>query len=452
MALEMIFRGATVVSPTGRRQADVGVENGKIVVVGDCSSLRAREEINAEAQLLLPGLIDPHVHLRTPGGTHKEDFYTGTLAAASGGVTTVLDMPNTSPPTTTRARLAEKRALVSGLSVVDFGLYLGATHDNHAELRAAEEDETPFVGIKIFMGASTGELLVSDPDALEAHFVHTRRLVAVHAEDEQILKVTAEVAREHHLTRTHAELRPPAAAVKAVATAVELALKHACPLHICHVSTEVELALLQAISPQLVSCEASPHHLLLNETLEETLGHYVKVNPPLRAESDRLALWEAVRSGRVEVLGTDHAPHLKAEKEQDYGRAPSGIPHLDTSYRSMMWAVQQGWLSLEKLVALGSANPARIFGLMSKGQIAEGFDADLILVDAGEAQVLTEAGLYTRCGWSPFLGWKLPPKPAGVWVRGVQVAAFGKVIRPEHRGREVQAQALPPRSDEASQS
>lgn len=437
MPYDWVLKGATLVRPEGRIQADLAVEGGRIAHIASHISGPARQEIDGTGHVLIPGLIDPHVHLRTPGHTHKEDFHTGTLAAVSGGTTTVLDMPNTSPPTTTRALLQEKRALAQAMTVADFGLYLGATSDNVEELQRAEETEN-FAAIKVFMGASTGSLLVTDPDALEALFSRTRALIAVHAEDEEILRQVAESYQEHHIPASHSALRPPSAAAQAVSVAYELALTHAHRLHVCHASTEVELQILATAPKDLVTVEASPHHLLLTDALETTLGNYAKVNPPLRAESDRRALWQALRRGEIQVFGTDHAPHLRSEKERPYAQAPSGLPQLDTSLISLLHAVQQGWMTLEQLVTLGSANPARIFGIPHKGRLEVGCDADLVLLSNAVARPLTEEDLYTRCGWSPFLGWKLPQKPAAVWVRGVQVAANGKILDTGFRGREVQ--------------
>lgn len=436
MRCDVMFRGVTVVRPEGTFQADVAVAGGRIEAIGPQLPDSQSPEVNGTGRILIPGLIDPHVHLRTPGNTHKEDFHTGTLAAVSGGVTCVLDMPNTSPPTTTRALLQEKRALARGMSVADFGLYLGATSDNVEELQAAEAEEN-FAAIKVFMGASTGSLLVTDPDALERLFAHTRTLICVHAEDEAILRDIAAAFSEHHLKARHNQLRPPSAAVRAVSVALELALAHQHPLHVCHASTDVELNLLAYAPRELVSVEASPHHLLLNEGLEDTLGNFAKVNPPLRAESDRLALLRALHEGRVDIIGTDHAPHLKHEKEQAYEKAPSGIPHLDTSLITLLHAVKAGHMSLEQLVQYACQTPARRFGIQNKGRIEEGFDADLVLLSDQAARPLTEADLYTKCGWSPFTGWTLPPKPAGVWIRGQQVSREGKILDSAFRGTEV---------------
>lgn len=439
MRCDLMLRGVTIVRPEGRETVDVALRHGKIDAIGSRLPDADGPERDCTGRLLLPGLIDPHVHLRTPGNTHKEDFHTGTLAAVSGGITCVLDMPNTTPPTTTRDLLREKRALASGMSVADFGLYLGATSDNVAELQAAEAEEN-FAAIKVFMGASTGSLLVTDPEALARLFEHTRTLICVHAEDEAILQDIAAGYALHHLTVKHSQMRPPAAAVRAVSVALELALEHQHPLHICHASTQAELNLLAYAPRELVSVEASPHHLLLNDGLEDTLGNFAKVNPPLRAESDRLALLQALQQGRIDVIGTDHAPHLKTEKAQPYAKAPSGIPHLDTSLISLLHAVQQGHLTLEQLVRMACQTPARRFGIAHKGRLEEGFDADLVLLSEQDARPLTEEDLYTRCGWSPFTGWELPRKPAAVWIRGIQVAEEGRVIRPDFRGQEVRFQ------------
>ena len=425
---DLVIEGATLVSGSGRRAADVGVVDGVVAYVGERPGGAARERIDGAGAFLLPGLIDTHVHFRDPGHPQKEDWASGSAAAASGGVTTVCDMPNTAPPTLTRVAWEEKRARAAAVSHADFGLWVGAARDNHDSIRDLM-DSGDACGIKVFMGASTGPLLV-DPDTLARLYAETTGLVGVHAEDEAALMPLRE-RFSGASAPDHNAVRPPVAAVAAVRHLLTLVEAHGRPTHICHLSTAAELALVEPRRGAVpVTTEVCPHHLFL--CAEEPQGNYTKVNPPIRAAVDRDALWEALGRGALDTVGSDHAPHTHAEKLRPYWDAPSGLPGVETIFPLLMRAVREGRMDLERFVRMTSEAPARIFGFARKGRIAVGADADLVLYREGALVALAASDLLTRVGWSPFVGMQVAPKPEAVWVRGRKVAARGRIVAEAH--------------------
>jgi dihydroorotase len=428
---DLILEDATVLSGQGRRVADVGIEGSTITYVGNRPGGAAKRRVSAAGRFVIPGLVDTHVHFRSPGHPAKEDWATGSRAAASGGVTTVCDMPNTNPPTLTRVEWEEKRRLAEQESRVNYGIWVGASAGGLDEVRALTEPEGPACGIKVFMGSSTGPLLVDDA-TLEQYFAATGALMGVHAEDETILRETQARFREQ-LAPPHHLVRPPEAAVAAVRRLIELTRAYPRPVHICHVSTAAEVEELDIARRELpITTEVSPHHLWLSA--EDELGNLGKVNPPLRPDADRRALWTAVRRGHIDTLGSDHAPHTREEKARPYWEAPSGMPGVETMLPLMLASVKLGRCSLERLVQLGAEAPCRIFGFAKKGKIAEGYDADLVLFSEGELTRLGPQGLLTRVGWSPFTGQRVAPKPEQVYVGGRLVAQRGVIVDDDTRG------------------
>jgi dihydroorotase len=427
---DLIIEDGTLLSSTGRVVADIAVEAGRIVYVGARPGGPARARVSAIGRFVVPGFIDTHVHFRDPGHPHKEDWGSGSRAAVSGGVTTVCDMPNTDPPTVTAEAWHAKAQLAAAKSVANYGIWFGGAAGQVDDARRMA-DEGPACGIKVFMGASTGPLLVDDATLVEL-FERTRSLMGVHAEDEAVLLA----GRERWAGRTpptHHDARPAEAAVSAVRRLIELSRSHPRPVHICHVSTEAEVELLESVRESLpISLEVSPHHLWLNH--EQPLGNFGKVNPPLRPESDRRAMWAAVRRGLVDTVGSDHAPHTREEKERDYASAPSGIPGVELIFSLMLAAVKQGRVSLERVVQLCAEGPAARFGFGRKGRIAVGADADFVIFREGELQRLTAAQLLTRVGWSPYLGQNVAPKPEMVFVNGGLVAREGVIVDDARRG------------------
>ena len=436
---DLIVEDATIVSGHTRHVADVCIEEGRIVHIGARSAGGARERIGAAGQVLMPGVIDGHVHFRSPGHPHKEDWASGSRAAASGGVTTVLDMPNTAPPTLTRANWDHKRGLAEENSRVNFGIWVGASAGN---LDAINElmDSGDACGIKVFMGASTGPLLVDDR-TLVALFETTRGLLGVHAEDEALL-VAMRGEFEGDPSPDHNAVRPPAAAAAAVKRLIDLVEAHHRALHICHVSTAVELALLTRTRGLLpISTEACPHHLFLSADMARkadsaTFGNRIKVNPPVRSEDDRRALWAGVSLDLIDTIGSDHAPHLLSENNQPYWTAPSGMPGVETTLPLLLAAVRNRQLTLERVVQLCCEEPARVFGLKRKGTIAVGQDADFLLLapENTPLQELRAEDMLTRVGWSPFKGMAMVPRPQRVYVGGRLVAANGAIVGDDVRG------------------
>ncbi len=399
--------------------------------------LKGDEEMDLEGKYVLPGLIDAHVHFREPGAGEKEDWYTGSCAAAAGGVTTVLEMPNTNPPTITKKLLDEKRKKYASKSVVDYGFHFGASTGNMDELRKIDR----IASVKFYMGSTTGSLLVESDSILldELHMLYGRDILAtVHAEDERI--ITEQTKKLKATGRTdasaYAESRPNKAAAEAVKKIISFSLKAKNRLHICHITTQEELALLSKNRKDLqVSVEASPHHLFLTEDDFERLGSLAKTNPPLRSKKDQAALWAAVKDGTVDIIATDHAPHTLESKKRDIWAAPAGVPGLETMLPLLLNEVNKKTLTLNQVIHLTSENPSRMFGIRNKGRIKAGYDADLVVVDMDLEKKVDNEKLFTKCGWSPFAGWKLKGWPVKTFVRGRLVYDNGKIIKT--KGKEV---------------
>ena len=419
----LLIRNGIIVTPDDIFRGDILIVDETIARVAPGIQDTEAQIIDATGYHILPGLIDAHVHLRDPGATHKEDFATGTRAALAGGVTTVLDMPNNPQPTTTRETLEEKRAVAQKKAVCDYGFFIGGTQGNLGEI-----GETGAVGVKLYMGATTGDLLVTDFDSSYRHFAASHRLpIVVHAEDNEALQFFATGAR-------HSEKRPPVAAAMAVARALALAEATGRQLHIAHLSTASELALVQAAKARgvNVTCEVTPQHLFLSTEDEERLGAFGIVNPPLRSPDDVRALWENLSD--CDMIATDHAPHTLEEKQSL--KPPSGMPGLETMLPLLLTAANEKRLSLRDIARLTSRNPARVFHLARKGEIAPGYDADLTFIKLDEEYVLQKPWL-TKCNWSPFEGKRVRGKIARVFLRGREVVRDSEVMTKAGYGNEV---------------
>lgn len=423
---DLIIRDATIVSAGGRQVADIAIEGSRIAYVGGKAAGPARKEIDAIGRFVMPGVIDTHVHFRDPGDGRREDWGSGSRAAVAGGVTTVLDMPNTTPATLDMATVKAKLALAAKASVANYGVWVGAAAGNLG-LLGDVWDSGLVCGIKVFMGDSTGALAVDDA-TLEGVFTRTRGLIGVHAEDQHVLEA-AKKKWQNNPNPVHNDVRPPEAAVEAVRKLMDLVRRTGRSVHICHLSTQGELTLLDPYRGDLsITCEVSPHHLFLSvETVGDKLGQMIKVNPPIRAELDRKALWTAVKRGRIDTFGSDHAPHTLDDKRRSYWQAPSGIPGVETMYPLLMSAVAHGRMNLERLVEMSCEAPARIFGLKDKGTIRAGADADLILFREGELLRLGREHLHSRVRWSPYVGKEVAAFPELVMVQGRIVARRGKL-------------------------
>lgn len=417
MAKQSLFliRNAQVATLQGLKKADVLIRGERIAAVeAGLTSPPGATLIDAKGRVVLPGLIDAHVHLREPGGEHKEDFTSGTRAALAGGVTTVLGMPNTQPPLSDATLLAHALALASSKALCDYGLFLGATRENVASAPKVRDA----VGLKLYMGSSTGSLLVSDLTGQYSHFkaYPADRIIALHAEDESAVQLFAKLGQR----------RPPLCAELAVQRAIALAADLKRAIHICHLSTARELELVMEAKKRgvRVTCEVTPHHLFLSKEAEKHLGALAQMNPPLRAEKDTEVLWK--RLGAIDAIATDHAPHTLDEKRGD--SPPSGVPGLETMLPLLLTAVYQQQMTYADLVRLTSAGPAQVFRLADKGRLEEGAHADLVIIDPNVQWRLEGAKLHSRCGWTPFEGWQVRGRVLKVFLRGRIVLDEGQVM------------------------
>lgn len=430
---DLILKNGTVWTPGGPVDTSVGVRDGKIVGLGVSGD--AAEVIDCTGLVVMPGVIDSQVHFREPGLEAKEDLESGSRAAVLGGVTAVFEMPNTKPNTDSPEALADKLKRADHRMWCDHAFYVGATGDNAD--RCAELEKLPgAAGIKIFMGASTGDLLVSDDAALARVLASGSRRVAIHAEDEPRMQ-----ARLGHRVEgdpsSHPVWRDDESALLATRRILRLAREAGRRIHILHVTTPAELELIGQ-HKDIATCEVTPQHLTLaGEDAYPRLGSYAQMNPPIRSAAHRDGLWYWLGQGVPDVLGSDHAPHTIEEKAKPYPASPSGMPGVQTLLPLMLDHVAKGRLSLQRLIDLTSAGPQRVFGLVTKGRIAAGYDADFTIVDLKARWTIEESWLASRCGWSPFTGMELTGKPVGTIVRGNRVmwdgqlaaAAIGQPIR-----------------------
>ncbi len=427
---DLIVRGGTVVNHAGRTEADVGVRDGRIVALRDLSAASAAEVIEAKGLHVLPGVIDTQVHFREPGLEHKEDLETGSRAAVMGGVTAVFEMPNTKPLTTSAEALADKVARARHRMFCDFAFYVGGTRENIDDIPALERLPAA-AGIKVFMGSSTGDLLVDDEPSLSRIVAALSRRAAFHAEDEARLKSRAHL-RKPGDPSSHPVWRDPEAALIATERLVRLAEQHGRRVHVLHISTAEEMGFL-ARHKDWASVEVTPHHLTLTAPeCYERLGTYAQMNPPVREERHRLAIWAALAEGVVDVLGSDHAPHTREEKDHPYPESHSGMTGVQTLVPIMLDHVNAGRLSLERFVDLTSHGPNRLFGIRGKGRIAVGYDADLTIVDLSRRARISNAWMESRCGWTPYDGINVTGWPIGTIVRGRRVMWDGSILGKAH--------------------
>jgi len=425
---DLVIAGGCCVTPAGTEIRDVGIRAGRIAAIGQLAQAQRVETIEARGLHVLPGVIDSQVHFREPGLTHKEDLESGTRGAALGGVTAIFEMPNTSPTTTTREALAEKLALARGRSWVDHAFFMGAAAEN-ADLLGELETLPGCAGVKIFLGSSTGSLLVDDPDVLRRALRSGRRRVAIHAEHEGRLKQRRSMLDTPDVhVRMHPDWRDAETARLATEGVLRIAREVGRALHILHVTTRDELPLLQA-ARDIATVEVTPQHLTLEAPdCYERLGTYAQMNPPVRSGEHRQALWAALQSGLVDVIGSDHAPHTREEKSRPYPQSPSGMTGVQTLVPVMLTHVNAGRLSLQRFVDLTSAGPARIYDVAGKGRIALGYDADFTLVDLKRSERLDDAQIASRSGWTPFHGMQVQGWPVMTLLRGHTVMRDGALL------------------------
>ena len=432
---DLIVRGGEVANHAGRGPADVGVIDGKIAFIGDLSQASAGEVFDATGLTILPGVIDTQVHFREPGLEWKEDLETGSRAAALGGVVAVFEMPNTNPNTTDPDTMADKLARAKDRMWTDHAFYVGGTHEN-ADYLGELERLPGCCGVKVFMGASTGDLLIADDEGVRKVLSNVRRRATFHSEDEYRLVERRGLARTGDWT-SHPEVRDAESAIRSTRRLVGLARETGARIHVLHVTTKDEMEYLR-FHKDVATVEITPQHLtLVAPEAYERLGPYAQMNPPIRSQEhvDALWLW-GMQQGVADVLGSDHAPHTKEEKANPYPASPSGMPGVQTLVPLMLTHVAKGRLSLERFIDLTSAGAQRVFGTANKGRMAVSYDADLTLVDLKARRTITHDQQATRCGWTPFDGVEVTGWPMATVVRGRVVMRDDELVGQAH-GRPV---------------
>ncbi len=430
--MKYVLKNAQIVSSEEVFSGDVLIGGGKIIEVGSEIVSDDAEVIDCEGKYLLPGVIDGHVHFREPGQSEKEDWEHGSAAAVVGGVTTVLDMPNNQPPILTVADLAAKRDLVAGRSYVNYGFYIGYNGQNLEQVNAA----TNVPGVKFYAADSTGDMGVTD--GVDELFAHANKLIVVHSEDGRVIKenfnqLTAGLNEAELVPALHSEIRSVEAAAMMTRKVCGLAKQFQARLHVAHLSTAEELAILDEYPD--VSCEVAPHHLLFCVDDYEKYGSRIRMNPPVRSSEDVFALWKGIQNGQIDIIATDHAPHTLAEKEAVFAKVPSGVPSVEMMLPIMLNAVNDEAISISRLVEMCCERPTEIFGIRNKGFVREGFDADLVLVDLDLEKRFLVQDVHSKCGWSPYEGMNIKGWPVKTFVGGELVVDEG-VVCGDKVGRE----------------
>lgn len=425
---DTLFKNGTIVNQDGVVRRDIGVKDGKIAALGSFDRRQANEVVDCTGLHILPGVIDSQVHFREPGLTHKEDLESGSRAAVMGGVTAVFEMPNTDPQTTTDAALADKVKRANRRMHCDFAFWVGGTYENPKHIPDLEQLPGA-VGIKVFMGSSTGSLLVEDDHGVAEILKHTTRRAAFHSEDEMLLRERKDL-RVDGDPSSHPVWRSVEVAVRCTQRLIRIAVEHRAKIHVLHISTADEMDILRE-HKEFVSCEVTPHHLTLAAPeCYERLGTLVQMNPPVRDANHREGIWRGVQTGVADILGSDHAPHSLEEKSKAYPASPSGMTGVQTLVPIMLDHVSAGRMTIERFVDMTSAGPARLFGIANKGRIASGYDADLTIVDIARRETITNKWIASRCGWTPYDGVSVKGWPVGTIVRGHRVMWEGELVTP----------------------
>lgn len=431
---KILIKGALVVNEGETQSLDVRIENGKITSLRPALSLQEDETlVDASGKYLLPGLIDDQVHFREPGLTHKACIKTESRAAVAGGITSFIEMPNTNPQTTTIKALEDKFATAKKDSLANYSFMFGGTNDNFEEV--ARLDKTKVAGLKLFLGSSTGNMLVDDEAVLRKIFSSTDLVISVHCEDEPTIKANLashiEAYGEDIPIENHPIIRSHKACYLSSSKAIALAKETGARLHVFHLSTAKETELFDNSIPlaeKKITAEVCVHHLWFSAEDYAQKGTHIKWNPAVKNTGDRTALWKALNDDRIDVLATDHAPHTLAEKSNPYTSAPSGGPLVQHALLALLTAVGQGKISIEKLVQKACHNPAILFQVENRGYVKEGFQADLVLVDLEKKTTVTKDNLLYQCGWSPFEGTTFDASIEKTWVNGQLVYDQGEII------------------------
>jgi dihydroorotase len=433
MSGSITIRQAELVLPERVVTGDVLIEDGTISEIGPSLARSAGEVINGRGLTLLPGVMDPQVHFRDPGLTHKECLTSGSRAAAAGGITAFLDMPNTTPNTSTVTALHDKLELASRKSCVHYGFFMGATGENIEELNAAERT----CGIKIFMGASTGNLLVSDHEVIEGIFAQANKLIAVHAENNQRLIERYQIYHDSTEPKDHPIIRDVETALSATLFAVGLSLKYGQRLHVLHLTSGDEADYLASVPRGKITCEVCPQHLFLHaEDAYERLGTKAQCNPPVRSKHHANVLWKRLVDGTINCIATDHAPHTLDEKARPFPKSPSGMPGVEWALPLMLNQVNTNKANLPDVARWMCEAPAQLYGVPRKGRLETGYDGDLVLVDMQKKRTISNENVRSRCGWTPYEGFEVQGWPVLTAVLGEPVFRDGEIIDGV-RGREL---------------
>lgn len=427
----VLIRNATVVNEGKQEVKDVLIKNGRIEKISN--DIQAKEnvrEINAEGLYLIPGVIDDQVHFREPGLTHKANIATEAAAAVAGGTTTFMEMPNTKPAALTQELLEDKYAIAANTSVANYSFFMGVANDNVDEVLRTNDRKKEVCGIKIFMGSSTGNMLVDNYVTLNKIFSESELLIATHCEDERVIKANKEKYPNADNASYHPLIRDVEACFESSFSAVQLAKKYNTRLHILHISTAKELQLFTNMFPleeKRITSEVCVHHLHFTSDDYAKFGNLIKCNPAIKAPENKLALWDGLLDDRLDIIATDHAPHTWEEKQLPYEQAPSGVPLVQHSLLLMLQYVKEGKLTIEKLVEKMSHAPAKCFQIAERGYIREGYFADVVLVDMNDTTTVTKENILYKCGWSPFEGHTFPAQIKYTLVNGAVAYENGRI-------------------------
>ena len=424
--LDLIIKNGTCYIDGNLTKTDIGITNNKISHIGNLQSEKSKDFYDAENLIVLPGCLDTQVHFREPGSTDTEDLHTGSKAAITGGITGVFEMPNTNPPTSNKKEFQRKLDLAKNRMYCNYAFYFGATADNSDDLASLKSLEG-CCGIKLFAGSSTGNLLVAEEDDIDKVFQNSSKVVAVHSEDEAILNTNKKLIEKGNV-HTHAVWRSAECAISSTRRIVKIAERHNKKAHILHITTKEEIDFLSQHKGN-ITFEITPQHLtLFAPDCYDKLGNYAQMNPPLREKSHYDRLWYAVRNNLNDTIGSDHAPHLKINKDKEYPNTPSGMPGVQTLLPVMLNHVNEGRLSLNQLINLLCENPVKIFGIQNKGFIKKDYDADFTIIDMEKIIEIKNENIQSKCGWSPFNGYKFKGTPVATIINGIIKMKDGNII------------------------
>lgn len=438
MSSNIIIKNAQIVNEGQIKEADLFIKHGRIEQIGHQIQRPEKvEEIDAKGRWLLPGIIDVHVHFREPGLTHKAEISTGSRAALAGGVTSYMEMPNTKPPVLTQAILEDKYQRAAQKSIANYSFYMGVANDNLEEVLKTNKKKQEVCGLKIYMGSSTGNMLVDDDHTISKVFANCELLIATHCESEEI--INAQKAKYPHpdSVAMHPIIRNVAACYASTKHTIDLAKKYHSRLHIAHVTTGKETELFSDdtdLEHKRITAEVCAHHLHFTADDYERLGTLIQCNPAIKEASNKKALWKALLDGRIDLIATDHAPHTLEEKQQAYPASPSGLPLVQHSLGILLHYVQEERLSIEQLVEKMCHAPARCYALEERGFLREGYFADLVLVNPQQSTTITKEKLLYKCGWSPLEGFTFPASIDTTFVNGNKVWDAGKILDTGEQG------------------